>query len=149
MTFYKIKNCHKNPYWATESENEYGLIWVNMNNGWCLQNENDEILEVTDYPDQDSFIDSHREEIYSYLIKPNSDLGWLDPNGKFYGCDWASHEMVAVEYFGQKDSCELEAKGWVKVFGSVENGAPVYSQHRVTEYQRVWLEDHNVEFAYC
>lgn len=38
---------------------------------------------------------------------------------------------------------------WVKVFGSVENGAPVYSQRRVTEYQRVWLEDHCIEYACC
>lgn len=25
----------------------------------------------------------------------------------------------------------------------------VYGERRVTEYQRVWLDDHNVEFSYC
>jgi hypothetical protein len=149
MFFYKISKNNRKPYWVTKSENNYGEIWINMHGGWCLKNEKDEILEVADYPNKDSFIDCHRKEVYSYLINDNSDLGWLSPDGRFYGCAWAAHEMVATEYFGKKDSCELESEGWIKVFDSVDSGTPVYAERRVTEYQRVWLDDHNVKFSYC
>ena len=154
MLFYKIiqygKNYTGKPRWVTKDENKFGEIWINViHGGWCTKNKNDKILKIADYPDKDSFIDYYRQEIYSYLIKEDSDLGWLSPDGRFYGCDWADHEMVATEYFGRRDACELEKEGWVRVFRSVETKEPVYAQYKITEYQRVWLEDHCIEYACC
>lgn len=152
MLFYKIKqkgrNYSEKPYWVKKSENQHGEIWVNFRGGWCLKQEDDEILEVVDCLDEDSFEDTHRKDLYSYLIKSDSDLGWLSPAGDFYGCDWASHSEVANLYFGKTD-LELEKEGWVKIFRSVDLGEPVYCQNRITLQQRVWIEDHDVKYHYC
>lgn len=148
MKFYKIKNYDNDEHWVKEGLNEYGEIWINMRGGWCPKNDNDEIMAVADYPDEESFEDAYRKEIYSYLIESDSDLGWLSPEGDFYGCDWASHNDVANLYFNKTDY-DLEKEGWVKIFRSVELGEPVYCQSRNTLQQRVWLEDHNVKYHYC
>lgn len=63
-------------------------------------------------------------------------------------CDWANHERLAEDYFGKKEY-QLEEKGWIKVFRSFELGIPVYCQPKVSPQQRIWLEDHNVEYYYC
>jgi len=151
MRFFKIKthygNSSDSPYWVKAGFNEYGETWVNMRGGWCLKHEEDEILEEVDM-EEDDFIDLKRKEIYSYLLKSDSDLGWLAPDGTFYGCDYASHSDVAVFYFN-KDDLELEKAGWIKVFRSVESGEPIYSQSRVSTPQRIWLEDHAVKYGYC
>lgn len=152
MKFYKIKRTGKNyitkSYWVTEGLNHHGEIWINMSGGWSMKEKEDEILEIVDFPDKDSFEDAYRKEIYSYLIKPDSDLGWLSPEGDFYGCDWADHNMVANLYFNKTD-LELEKEGWVKIFRSVELGEPVYCQNRLSTQQRIWIEDHDVKYHYC
>ena len=68
MKFYKIKNYYNDEHWVKEGLNEHGEIWINMRGGWCLKNDSDEIIEVADYPDEESFEDAYRKEIYSYLI---------------------------------------------------------------------------------
>ena len=154
MIFYKIKhkkskNFTSEPYWVTEGFHEkYGETWVNINGGWCPKQESDEILAMADFNTKEQFIDYYRQEIYSYLIEPDSDLGWLSPDGRFYGCDWTKHSTVASEYFG-KDDLELEKEGWVKIFRSVDSGEPVYCQNRLTFGQRDFIESHNVKFSYC
>ena len=152
MTFYKIQQSYRNatarPYWAKVGYNKYGEIWINMHGGWCCKNEKDEILAVADFPDEDSFVEYHRKDIYSYLIKEDSDLGWLSPEGDFYGCDWAAHEEVANLYFNKSD-LELEKEGWIKIFRSIELGEPVYCQHRTSLQQRLYLEDHDIKYHYC
>jgi hypothetical protein len=121
---------------------------VNLHGGWCLKSDDDEIVAVAEYPNKEEFIDANRRDVYSYLIKPKSDYGWLAPDGTFYGCKFASHSDVACFYF-DKDEEVLEKEGWVKVFRSFESGKAVYSQIRVSTQQRIFLEDHNIEFAYC
>ena len=152
MTFYKIKQKGRNSlndaYWATESFSEYGKIWVNMCGGWCLQSDDDEIVAIAEYHNNEEFINANRKDVYSYLIKPKSDYGWLAPDGTFYGCEYASHSDVACFYF-DKDEVVLEKEGWIKVFRSVESGEAVYSQKRMSTQQRIYLEDHNIEYAYC
>lgn len=152
MTFYKVQQNHmnasSNPHWVTKDENKYGEIWVNLCGGWCLKYEDDEILAIDEAIDKDDFIERNRKEIYSYMIKPDSDLGWLAPDGTFYGCNWAEHELFVNEYFGKTD-LEMEKDGYLRIFRSAELGVPVYSQFKISTAQRVWLEDHNVEFNYC
>ena len=150
MIFYKIKKSGQNnkPYWVTEGFNEYGEIWQNLRGGWCMKSDEDEILSVAEYSDEDEFINANRKEVFSHLIKPNSDYGWLAPDGTFYGCDYANHSDLATFYF-DKDDYELEKEGWIKIHRSYESGEPVYSQTRMSSQQRMYLEDHNVKYAYC
>ena len=152
MTFYKIKqkgrNFQNDAHWVTESFNAYGKIWINLRGGWCMQSDDDEIVAVAEYPNEEEFIDANRKDVYSYLIKPKSDYGWLAPDGTFYGCEYASHSDIAVFYF-DKDDAELEKEGWVKIFRSFESGETVYSQMRISTQQRIFLEDHNIKYAYC
>lgn len=148
MLFYKVKNYNNEPYWVKEGIQKGEVVWVNMRGGWCPKTNEDNVIEIANYPDESSFIEAHRKDIYSYLIIPDSDLGWLAPDGTFYGCDWASHNDVAVCYFGKSDFT-LEKEGWIKIFRSVELGEPVYCQSRMSPQQRVWIEDHNITFHYC
>lgn len=151
MTFYKIKRkgtILDSAYWATESVNEYDEIWVNLRGGWCMKSADDEIVAVAEYADEDAFVAANRKDVYAYLIKPESDYGWLAPDGTFYGCDYASHSDVACFYF-DKDDITLEEEGWVKIFRSFESGKTVYSQLKVSPQQRDFLENHSIEYAYC
>lgn len=149
MTFYKIKNkFFIGTHWVTESFNAYGEIWINMRGGWCPKSNGDEIVAVAEYPNKEEFIDANRKDVYSYLINPKSDCGWLAPDGTFYGCDYASHSDVACLYFN-KDDVALEKEGWVKIFRSFESGEAVYSSMRISTQQRIFLEDHNIKYAYC
>lgn len=152
MTFYKVKQNYRNssdkPFWARKEENKYGEIWRNIHGGWCLKYEEDEIIAIDDAKDMDDFIERNRKEVYSYMIKPDSELGWLSPDGTFYGCDWAEHELFVNQYFGKTD-LEMEKDGYVRVFRSFELGVPVYSQFKISTKQRIWLEDHDVKFHYC
>lgn len=153
-TFYKIrkrpmKNSYDKAYWAKKILTKYGEGWENLRGGWCLRDEGDEILKVVAGMSEEEFTDKHRREVFDYLINPDSEYGWLAPDGTFYGCSYASHEDVAVFYFGEPDELDLEKKGWVKIFLSVELGEPVYAQTKVSYQQRIWLEDHAVKFHYC
>ena len=153
MTFYKIRqqpnrNYLDSPHWVKKSYNNYGEIWVNLRGGWCMVQKDDEIIDTVECPDEDTFVDMYRKDVYSYLIKKNSDLGWLSPQGDFYGCSYAGHDELANLYFDKTDM-EMEKEGWVKIFQSVEIGEPVYCQKMLTMQQRVWIEDHCVKFHYC
>ena len=119
-----------------------------MRGGWSPKSDNDEIVAVAEYPNEKEFINANRKDIYSYLINPESDYGWLAPDGTFYGCDYASYSDVACFYF-DKDDAVLEEEGWVKIFRSFESGDPVYSKMMISTQQRIFLEDHNIKYAYC
>lgn len=150
MTFYKVQQHYRNasssPFWATKEENQYGETWRNIHGGWCLRYPEDDILAVDEAKDRKDFIDRNRKDIYSYLIKPDSDIGWLSPDGKFYGCDYANHDIFVNQYFGKTDM-EMEKEGWIRIFRGFESKVPVYCKFKVSTPQRIWLEDHNVEFS--
>lgn len=148
MTFYKVRRSGGSPCWFTLESNACGMVWVNFNGGWCPKRDDDEVLAKESGYSKDEFIERHRQEVYSYLVKPNSTLGWLSPDGRFYGCDFAGHAMLAAEYFG-KDDLALEEEGWIKVFRSVELRVPVYCQLRTTSAQIAWLEDKGIPFHCC
>ncbi len=45
-------------------------------------------------------------------ILNNSRYGWLDRDGKFYGCDYRHHELQA-KFVHNSSRAELERRGWV------------------------------------
>ena len=48
------------------------------------------------------------------ILNKNSRYGWLDRNGKFYGCDYRHHDMQA-NYIHKKSRRELERFGWILI----------------------------------
>lgn len=66
---------------------------------------NDEIIQADSWDDLD----------YTYLLNPHSRLGWLSPEGEFYGCKYFEHRMIADRVI-HKDERELEREGWVKMY---------------------------------
>ena len=112
--------------------------------------ENDEIV----------YARSRRDLDHSFLLDPNSDLGWLAPDGTFYGCAYFAHEDVAY-YVLKSSSAELEEKGYVKIyesrlFGLGRNYYLGQPSHRTTQYmtrnfltqpQIDWLLEHGYKDA--
>lgn len=105
--------------------------------------------------DEIVYAESRRDLDHSFLLDPNSELGWLAPDGTFYGCAYYAHEDVAY-YVLKSTSVELEEKGWVKIyesrlFGLGRNyylGQPSYlkanymSRNFLTQPQIDWLLEH-------
>lgn len=107
-----------NGYWEIETD-DLPLDpagWVgeecrvyNINGGYhCVTiKEDDEII----------FADGWDELDCSYLLTPESKLGWLAPDGTFYGCAYFEHSMIAERVI-HKDEPTLEEEGWVKMYKS-------------------------------
>lgn len=96
------------------------------------------------YPqDKDVFAEANDwdELDYSYLIKPDSEYGWVSPDGHFYGCKYADHSLMAKMYF-KKSERQLENEGWVKIFRDSYDRKPTWMSDKlmITEAQRVTLE---------
>lgn len=90
----------------------------------------DKIVEAEDWKDLD----------YSYLIKKDSQYGWVNPQGDFFGCNYRDHLNLAEWYF-KKTERELEKSGWVKIYKDFEGERRFFSEnYRLTETQRVKLE---------
>lgn len=96
------------------------------------------------YPqDKDVFAEANDwdELDYSYLIKPDSEYGWVSPDGHFYGCRYADHSFMAEMYF-KKSERQLENEGWVKIFRDSYDRKPTWMSDKlmITEAQRITLE---------
>lgn len=101
------------------------------------------------------YAESRRDLDHSFLLDPNSELGWLAPDGTFYGCAYYDHENVAY-YVLKSSSMELEEKGWVKIYESRLFGlgrnyylgqkphwkANYMSRNFLTKQQIDWLLEH-------
>ena len=94
------------------------------------------VVEASDWTDLD----------WSYLIDNSLLLGWISPDGRFYGCKYEDHAKVAELYF-KKSERQLEKEGWVKVYYSSANRSNIwYSEGLiVTEAQRIQLEKLGLE----
>lgn len=101
-----------------------------------IPDEKDIIIEAENRADLD----------YSLLIDPNSKYGWISPEGKFYGCDYAKHRDLAEWYF-KKNERQLESEGWIKVFrDSFDRKTVWYSEKSfITEAQKNTLEQRSLE----
>lgn len=98
-----------------------------------VPNENDIIAEVNDWDDLD----------YSYLLKPDSEYGYIDREGNFYGCDYHEHSDIAELYLKTTER-ELEEKGWIKIYRSHNHKTTYYYEHNLTEAQIKTLEEKNL-----
>lgn len=77
------------------------------------------------------------------LVQPDSDAGWLDRDGRFYGCHDTQHDMCA-RYVLKKRVGDLEATGWVRVYGLNKEmewfvGGASTKSIRLSAEQRNWL----------
>lgn len=75
----------------------------------------DSLKETKEYKEKD------RDYILS-AVNPESDLGWIAPDGTFIGCNYYDHSFVASNYLGSREE-QLEASGWCKVYASGKYGA--------------------------
>lgn len=101
------------------------------------------------YPqDKDVFAEANDwdELDYSYLIKPDSEYGWVSPDGYFYGCKYADHSLMAKMYF-KKSERQLEEEGWVKIFRDSYDRKPTWMSDKliITEAQRITLESKGLQ----
>lgn len=89
------------------------------------------IVEVESFEDLD----------WSCLLKPDSKLGWVSPDGRFYGCEYTDHADVADLYF-KKSERELEDEGWVKIWWSNFDHVRRWTNTKLmlTEAQKITLE---------
>lgn len=103
--------------------------------------EDDIICEVDSWDDLD----------YSFLLKNESPYGWIDRNGKYYGCEYEDHDDIA-ELVLHKTSRQLETEGWIKVYRSFNRGIETYIDdkwnHLVTPEQLRTLSEKNLEDTY-
>ena len=88
---------------------------------------------------------------YSFLLKNESPYGWIDRNGKYYGCEYEDHDDIA-ELVLHKTSRQLETEGWIKVYMSFNRGIETYIadkwKHLVTPEQLRTLSEKNLEDTY-
>ena len=127
--------------WWKISEN--GKYLENRSGGYhgYTPREDDIIVEVDDWDDLD----------YSYLLKPDSPYGWIDRDGKFYGCDYRHHNALAIYVFRKDDEEDLIREGWVKVYRDFQGKICAYYdwslgvRGRLTEAQEKTLDERNIE----
>lgn len=101
------------------------------------------------YPqDKDVFAEANDwdELDYSYLIKPDSEYGWVSPDGHFYGCKYADHSLMSKMYF-KKSERQLEMEGWIKIFRDSYDRKPTWMSDKlmITEAQRITLEGRGLQ----
>jgi hypothetical protein len=56
----------------------------------------------------------HVEYLY-YSNNTKADYGWVDKEGRFYGCDWMGHSACAAAIFHISEH-EAEQAGYVKIY---------------------------------
>lgn len=110
---------HNNGYWEIEcgeempeAGEEYRVY--NVLGGYhywtCGKDYEDEQNEVV-------YADGWSELDHSVLIDHDSRIGWLAPDGRFYGCGYMQHGNIA-DLVLHKSEIELEDEGWVKMYKS-------------------------------
>lgn len=73
----------------------------------------------------------------TYLVDSDSDAGWLDREGRFYGCPREGHDDYAY-YIFEKSVRELEETGWVRIYH-----AELYVHEKpLSAEQKNWLSSH-------
>lgn len=132
-TFYSPHGNCKMPDWCLIDFKEKGL-----RTGWKLDEkynredhawgqdiyeeikanpENFLIVEAEDYNHLRE-TKEYKEKDWEYVlsaIKPDSNLGWIAPDGTFIGCSYYDHSFVAINYLDSSEE-QLEADGWCKVY---------------------------------
>lgn len=122
----KYNNNRK--YWK-ESE---GNKWINVAGGWMPKSKEDKIIETVE---AESF--EGLDWTKTSFINPDSDSGWLDRYGKWYGCSTMEHDFIAY-YILKKSIEELEKEGYVRVYDEKN----WICKKRLSPDQRNWLSFH-------
>lgn len=153
LNWVKVKNkyaygslSNNTHYLFVEPDDRYGWVYRNINGGFCTKECIEIIASGIFTGTKEQFVELHRKEFYSYLIKKNSPYGWLSPFCEWYPCDYTNHRELAEDYFGY-DEKELEDKGWIKVHKDLNSNEPVYSQYKATEKQLEWLYNHQIHYS--
>ena len=80
-----------------------------------------------------------------YLNKQDSQYGWIDLEGNFYGCEYQEHKMCAEACFGLSER-DAEKAGFVKIFDNTawydEYDETIYYHEKfLTDAQRKTIID--------
>ena len=90
-------------------------------------------------------------EYVNSAIDPESNLGWIAPDGTFIGCDYYDHAFIAENYLHSSEE-RLEEEGWCKVYALSEvdaerNETHYYTKsHHFTSAQKETIERLAVKF---
>ena len=128
-------------YWVRDVGSE--SYWVNMVGGMVPKSKCDTILDTKVVEDPEELDWS----VTGFLVTDTA-CGWLSPEGKWYGCTYENHDLIA-DLILKRPRRELDREGWVKVYGRKSNSPGGYSwecERRLTPEQRNWLsyEGHTV-----
>lgn len=121
-----------NGWWEIVGDRLY-----NINGGFhylCDTSPNQIIVEAEDFHDLD----------WSCLLRPDSPYGWIDVHGKFFGCHFMEHDLLA-EYYFKCSEIDLENAGFVKVYRNYDGKQSYYTQKHLTEQQEKTLIDLGVK----
>jgi len=134
---YYLVNWGLGYYWMRDS----GDYWINYNGGKCPKSLKDKVKEgpirASDFMSLD-WKDSD-------LIKPDEETGWLDRNGRFYGCRYMEHDDVALFIF-KSTSDTLMRLGWVRIDAKGDMYPESFRflgegiMNRLSAEQRNWLQ---------
>lgn len=92
--------------------------------------EDDIIVSANDWDELD----------WSCMLEDDSQYGWVDVHGRFYGCDYMKHNEVAEMYFKCTER-ELENAGFVKIYRDYDGTRSYYVAKYLTERQEKALID--------
>ena len=128
-----------NGWWRISED---GKHLINAYGGWhdYTPSSDDIIAEADSWDDLD----------WSHLLKPDSPYGWIDREGKFYGCSYSNHDAVAERILHSNDRV-LEEQGWIKVYRASTGETVWYTDWRycrsggITEAQEKTLEEKGLE----
>lgn len=106
MKFVKYENC----WWNVDEVIENNLVILNdwHGAGFRCDITNMKIIEAKDW----NCLDWTNTTVYN----DKSKTGWLDRQGKFYGCDYNCH-VISADVIFFKTERELENLGYIKITG--------------------------------
>lgn len=100
------------------------------------------------YTPKDDDIIAEAESIedldWSFMLKPESEYGWLDIKGQFYGCDFQEHGQIARLVLKTSERA-LEESGWIKLYRDYPKGIGWYCERsHITKAQMDFLLSRNL-----
>lgn len=95
-------------YWWRDT----GTQWVHEDTLHRFPKTRNPAIQVVEEAEASSFakLDHTKTDLY----KPESECGWLSPNGKFFGCASQEHDRLARLVIGVPVP-NLEKSGWARV----------------------------------
>lgn len=127
LEYLKYSNGEKkfNGWWEIDGDRLY-----NRSGGWhhYTPSPDDVVVEAVDWDDLD----------YSPYLFPDSEYGWLSPDGQWYGCEFMDHYLIAKKVLHSSEEV-LELDGWVKAFRDCDWNTQFYCGQQYTRAQYDWM----------